>query len=65
MKAVFKKQVLPDPTSEGKTYKNYELQKSTAFCCDDFKNYCKKFSGWSYEKGKFAIVEASHTMDTL
>ena len=57
MKAPYKKETLPDPTSEKKTYDNFTLQKGAEFCCDDFKSYCKKFTGWSYEHGKFAIVD--------
>lgn len=58
MRAPYKKQVLPDPTSEEKTYTNYELQKNAEFCCDEFKSFCKKFTVWSYENGKFAIVDS-------
>lgn len=57
MNASYKKQVLPDPISEGKTYTNYELEKNAQFCCDEFKEFCKKFTAWSYEQGRFAIVD--------
>lgn len=57
MKASYKKETLPDPSSEGKTYDNFTLQRNVEFCCDAFKNYCKKFTGWSYDHGKFGIVD--------
>ena len=57
MKALFKKETLVDPESENKTYFNFTLKRDTEFCCEGFKKYCKKFTVWSYEQGKFAIVE--------
>lgn len=56
MKASYKKETRPDPEADGKTYSNYELQRGVEFCCDSFKNYCKKLPGWSYEQGKFGVV---------
>lgn len=57
MRAVYKKETLEDPEKEGKTYTNHTLLRETQFCCDRFKEYCKKFTGWSYEVGKFSIVD--------
>lgn len=57
MRAVYRKQQLPDPQKEGETYVNYELRRDAEFCCDDFKNYCKKSIGWSYERGRFVVVD--------
>ncbi len=57
MKATYKKETLPDPAYEGETYDNYTLKRNVEFCCDAFKNYCKKFTGWSYDYGKFGIVD--------
>ncbi len=57
MKAAYKKETLSDPTIEGQTYLNYTLQRNTEFCCDAFKNYCKRFTGWNYDQGKFGIVD--------
>jgi len=57
MKALYKKETLKDPESENNTYSNFTLKRDTEFCCEKFKNYCKKFTVWSYEQGKFAIVD--------
>jgi hypothetical protein len=57
MKARYVKETLQDPESEGKTYTNYSLKPHTIFCCNRFEEYFKRFSGWSYEKGKFVIVD--------
>lgn len=57
MKALFKKETLIDPESKNKTYLNCTLKRDTEFCCEEFKKYCKKFTVWSYEQGKFAIVD--------
>jgi hypothetical protein len=57
MKALYKKETLPDPASEGNTYDNYTLKRDVEFCCDSFKTYCKKFTRWNYDQGKFAIVD--------
>jgi len=57
MRAVFRKETLQDPEKKGQTYTNYTLLRNTEFCCELFKEYCKKFTGWSYEKGRFAIVD--------
>lgn len=57
MKALYKKETLQDPESENNTYSNFTLKHDTVFCCEKFKNYCKKFTVWSYEQGKFAIVD--------
>lgn len=57
MKAIYKKETLPDPSSEGNTYENFTLKRDVEFCCSDFKEYYKKSTGWSYEHGKFSIVD--------
>ncbi|WP_297464584.1 hypothetical protein [Nitrosarchaeum sp.] len=54
--ALYKKETLEDPESENKTYSNYTLKRETEFCCDLFKTFCKKFTVWNYEQGKFTIV---------
>ena len=55
--ASYKKQVLPDPVSEGKTYTNYQLLRNSEFCCAGFKDFCKKFTVWNYDKGRFTVVD--------
>ena len=57
MKAIYKKEILPDPEKEGHTYTNHVLLTETKFCCKKFKEHCKKFTGWNYDHGKFSIVE--------
>jgi len=57
MKAIYKKETLPDPQETKKDYDNFTLNRGTEFCCEMFKSYCKKFTGWDYNKGKFAIVD--------
>ena len=57
MKALYKKETLKDPESENSTYSNFTLKRDTGFCCEKFKNYCKKFTVWSYEHDKFSIVD--------
>jgi adenine-specific DNA methylase len=57
MKTLFKKEILQDPESENNTYSNFTLKRDTIFCCETFKKYCKKFTVWNYEQGKFAIVD--------
>ena len=56
MKAIYKKDTLKDPESEDNTYSNFTLKRETEFCCDRFKNFCKKFTVWNYDQGKFVIV---------
>lgn len=56
MKAEFTKITRPDPSSEGKSYSDYSLLKDVEYCCDAFREFCKKFPSWSYEKGRFTIV---------
>ena len=69
MKALYKKETLQDPEKEGETYTNHSLSRETEFCCDKFKEYCKKFTGWSYEHGKFSIVDQityeGHSISTI
>jgi len=57
MKAVFKKDTLKDPQSEDGTYSSFTLNRNVEFCCDSFKIYCKKFTSWNYDHGKFSIVD--------
>lgn len=57
MKAIFKKELLQDPQDKERNYENYSLEKKTKFCCEKLKSHCKKFTGWDYNKGKFAIVD--------
>jgi hypothetical protein len=57
MKAIFSKEILQEPQDLEKSYENYTLTKNSDFCCDKFKSYCKKFTVWDYNKGKFAIVD--------
>ena len=57
MKALYKKETIKDPESENNTYSNFTLNHGTEFCCKKFKNYCKKFTVWSYDQGKFTIVD--------
>ncbi|HEY4680100.1 MAG TPA: hypothetical protein VIH04_02415 [Nitrosarchaeum sp.] len=57
MKALYKKETLKDPESENNTYSNFTLKRDAEFCCEKFKNFCKKFTVWNYEQGKFAIVD--------
>lgn len=69
MKAVYKKESIPVPEKEGETYTNYSLLRETEFCCKRFKKYCKKFPGWSYDQGRFAIVDQityeGHSVSTI
>ena len=69
MKAIYKKETLHDPQFEGEAYSNYVLKRDVLFCCDQFKNYCKKFTVWSYDHGKFAIVDQityeGHSVQTI
>lgn len=69
MKAPYKKEKLQDPQSTSETYLNYMLKRDVVFCCEKFKNYCKKFTVWNYEKGKFAIVDQityeSHSVQAI
>ena len=57
MKASFKKETLPDPKDAGGSYENFILERNVEFCCNNFKAYCKKFTCWDYEKGKFSIID--------
>ena len=57
MTASYKKEIIPDPESDNNTYSNFILKRDTNFCCEKFKNYCKKFTVWNYDQGKFAIVD--------
>ena len=58
MKAIFKKEIIEDPQDKKQNYENCTLDKDTEFCCEKLKAHCKKFTGWDYNKGKFAIVES-------
>ena len=57
MKAIYKKEIVKDPESENNTYSNFTLKRDSEFCCEKFKNFCKKFTVWSYDQGKFSIVD--------
>jgi len=57
MKASYKKETIPDPESSNNTYSNFTLKRDTNFCCEKFKKFCKKFTVWSYDQGKFTIVD--------
>jgi len=57
MKVRCTKEILQDPQDIHKNYENFILTKNTEFCCEKFKAYCKKFTGWDYNKGKFIIVD--------
>ena len=57
MKVNYNKETLQDPQDIQKNYDNFILSKNTEFCCEKFKAYCKKFTGWDYSKGKFVIVD--------
>ena len=56
MKAEFTKIIRPDPSLEGKSYSDHVLLKDVEYCCDSFREFCKKFPSWSYEKGRFTVV---------
>lgn len=47
----------PDPDSASGSYADHVLSKDTILCCDKFREYSKKFPSWSYEKGRFTIVD--------
>jgi hypothetical protein len=69
VKASYKKETIPDPESANNTYSNFILKRDTDFCCEKFKNYCKKFTVWNYDQGKFAIVDQitydSHSVQSI
>jgi len=46
----------PDPNSESKSYNDHTLSKNTIYCCTAFEEFCKMFPSWSYELGRFTIV---------
>jgi len=48
----------PDPSSIDKTYTDHVLLKNTAYCCDVFADFCKKFPSWDYTTGKFTIIDS-------
>ncbi|MBI5697521.1 MAG: hypothetical protein HZC29_03295 [Thaumarchaeota archaeon] len=58
MDAHYTKITRPDPSSEGKTYSDHTLLKDTTYCCESFKEFCKKFPSWSYESGRFTIIDS-------
>ena len=57
MDALYKKETHQDPESENSTYLNFTLNRDCKYCCEKFKNYCKKFPVWNYKQGHFAIVD--------
>jgi len=58
MDAFYTKTTRPDPDDAKKTYTDHALHKDAQFCCDNFKSYCKKFSSWNYQIGKFTIIDS-------
>lgn len=46
----------PDPDSPSGSYIDHILTQDVALCCDKFKEYSKRFPSWSYEKGRFTVV---------
>ena len=53
----YTKSTRPDPNSSSGSYTDHVLNKDVILCCDKFKEYSKKFPSWSYEKGRFTIVD--------
>ncbi len=47
----------PEPDSQSGFYIDHTLNRDTVYCCDKFKEYSKRFPSWSYEKGRFTIVD--------
>jgi hypothetical protein len=58
MEAHYTKITRPDPNSESGQYIDYPLDRNTAFCCDAFKEFCKRFPSWDYQIGRFTIVDS-------
>lgn len=56
MEAEYTKTTRPDPDSG--VYTDYTLSRNTIYCCEKFQAHCKKFPSWSYEVGKFTIVDS-------
>ncbi|MFM8659180.1 MAG: hypothetical protein ACKOCQ_04505 [Candidatus Nitrosotenuis sp.] len=56
--AFYTKTIRPDPISEGSTYSDHTLLKNTAYCCEQFKEFCKKFPSWNYAFGRFTIIDS-------
>jgi hypothetical protein len=57
LKAKYTKKELQDPQSNDATYANFTLNRDVEFCCESFRNFCKKFTVWDYSQAKFAIVD--------
>lgn len=57
MIAEYTKITRPEPDSQSGFYTDHTLSRDTVYCCDKFKEYSKKFPSWSYEKGRFTIVD--------
>ncbi|MFY9300037.1 MAG: hypothetical protein WAO91_02445 [Candidatus Nitrosotenuis sp.] len=57
MDVEYTKSTRQDPSSESGTYADCVISKSTIPCCEGFGEFSKKFPSWSYEKGKFTIVD--------
>lgn len=58
MEANYTKITRPDPDSENTEYTDHTLDRNTTYCCEQFKVHCKKFPSWSYEKGRFTIIDS-------
>lgn len=58
MDAEYTKTTRPDPSSESGVYTDHTLSRNTTYCCEKFQTYCKKFPSWSYEIGRFTIVDS-------
>jgi hypothetical protein len=69
VRASYKAEKLQDPQSTNETYLNYVLKRDVKFCCEKFKNHCKKFTVWNYDEGKFTIVDQityeGHSVQTI
>lgn len=57
MIVILEKKNRKDPGDMGKDIVDVFLSKKSLFCCEQFKAYFKKFSGWDYTTGMFGIVE--------
>jgi hypothetical protein len=58
MEACYTKTTRQDPNSQSGVYADYTLSRNAVYCCEKFKLYCKKFPSWSYEIGRFTIVDS-------
>lgn len=58
MEAFYTKITRPDPDNPEKSYTDHTLLKDTKYCCESFQNYNKKFPSWSYQSGRFTIIDS-------